>query len=229
MLYVTKMPHKSNKANATKFLENRYKMVVVNAPPRGWMPDCVVLEGMSLINTTPLAQHRTMLDYVCFLMRRFAKPYFIEGAKEVHIVFDCPRLNLCTPKAFEQSRRDSEHAVSPDHVHFQFSDEVPSPKPWREYLNCRGCKRKLIVYLGEALLVVARCYLSSVQKFVLAGCYDDRKCMCDTGSDVQVCSGLACNAEEADTRVWLHVVQSAGTRKLLVSPDTDVYHAPVQL
>ena len=32
------------------------------------------------------------------------------------------------------------------------------------------------------------------------------------------------NAEEADTRVWLHVKHSAGQRKLIFSPDTDVYH-----
>jgi len=39
-----------------------------------------------------------------------------------------------------------------------------------------------------------------------------------------VCPLLTCDAEESDTRVWLHVVHSAGTRKLLFSPDTDVYH-----
>ena len=31
-------------------------------------------------------------------------------------------------------------------------------------------------------------------------------------------------AEEADTRVWLHVSKASGSRKLLYSPDTDVYH-----
>ncbi len=28
----------------------------------------------------------------------------------------------------------------------------------------------------------------------------------------------------SDTRIWLHVLHSAGTRKLVLSPDTDVYH-----
>ena len=37
-------------------------------------------------------------------------------------------------------------------------------------------------------------------------------------------SRLTCNAEESDTRIWLHVVQSTGQRKLVISPDTDVYH-----
>ena len=31
-------------------------------------------------------------------------------------------------------------------------------------------------------------------------------------------------AEEADTRVWLHVLRSPGRRKLVCFPDTDVYH-----
>ena len=40
---------------------------------------------------------------------------------------------------------------------------------------------------------------------------------------------LTSDAEESDTRVWLHVVHSAGTRKLLFSPDTDVYHIGLPL
>ena len=41
---------------------------------------------------------------------------------------------------------------------------------------------------------------------------------------LNACPMLACNAEESDTRVWLHVVHSAGHKKLLFSPDTDVYN-----
>lgn len=32
------------------------------------------------------------------------------------------------------------------------------------------------------------------------------------------------NADEADLRVWLHCMHSQGYRKLIFSPDTDVYH-----
>ena len=35
---------------------------------------------------------------------------------------------------------------------------------------------------------------------------------------------LLCNAEEADTRIWLHTLNSAGNKKLILSPDTEVYH-----
>ena len=45
----------------------------------------------------------------------------------------------------------------------------------------------------------------------------------------QIDSGLSCNAVEADTRIWLHVLKSSGERKLVISPDTDVYHIGLPL
>ena len=63
-----------------------------------------------------------MKDYTKFLFRRFAVPHFARGSKEVHMVFDSPGQNPCTLKAFEHSRRDAEHSVSPDHDHFHFTD-----------------------------------------------------------------------------------------------------------
>ena len=41
---------------------------------------------------------------------------------------------------------------------------------------------------------------------------------------IHECPQLICNAEESDTRVWLHIVHSAGNNKLLFSPDNGVYH-----
>ncbi len=35
--------------------------------------------------------------------------------------------------------------------------------------------------------------------------------------------------DESDTRVWLHVRNSAGTKKFILSPDTDVYHIGLTL
>ena len=35
---------------------------------------------------------------------------------------------------------------------------------------------------------------------------------------------LTCSAEEADMRIWLHCTHSIGTKKLVFSPDTDVFH-----
>ena len=45
-----------------------------------------------------------------------------------------------------------------------------------------------------------------------------------TNQSKQVRNDLCTNADEADLRVWLHCVKAAGVRKLVFSPDTDVYH-----
>ena len=45
-----------------------------------------------------------------------------------------------------------------------------------------------------------------------------------TNQSKQVRNDLCTNADEADVRVWLHCVKAAGVRKLVFSPDTDVYH-----
>ena len=220
-------PHKGVKSYATKFFEKRYSGVVVSMFPEGWVPDSVVLEGMFLINTVPLVTHTTMKDYARFCLSRFVVPHFAKGAQEVHVVFDNPGRVPHTPKAFEQGRRDTEHAVSPDHQHYEFNDPAKVPKMWRDHLNCRYCKRQLIVYLGQAFLELAPGLLRDEQKLIVAGCFqgehvDDSVSI--TSSSVVVCPLLASNAEESDTRVWLHAFNSAGNKKLVFSPDTDVYH-----
>ena len=144
-------------------------------------------------------------------------------------MFDSPGHSLCTPKAFEHSRRDAERSVSLEHEHFQFADVAAVPQKWRDHLNCRDCKRQLVVYLGDTFIAHAPQLRSGDQKLVTAGCFEVGKALGITPSGVQVCPLLVSDAEESDTRVWLHVVHSAGTRKLLFSPDTDVYHVGLAL
>ena len=223
------VPHKGQKSYATKYLEKRYCNLIVSMFPGGWVPDSVVLEGMFLINTAPLVTHSLMKDYVLFMVRRFAVPHFAKGVKEVHIVFDRPTSNLRTPKAFEQSRRDTQHSVSLDHEHYHFSDDTSIPRKWREYLNCRHCKQQLVRFLGKALLTLAQSLLLGEQKLVVSGCYEGGKAMGITTSGVHECCELLSDAEESDTRVWMHVFHSAGMKKLLFSPDTDVYHIGLSL
>ena len=62
-----------------------------------------------------------------------------------------------------------------------------------------------------------------------SGCYDGGKTMTISASGVEECLTLVCDAEESDTRVWLHVLRSSGRKKLLHSPDTDVYHIGLTL
>lgn len=71
--------------------------------PGGWVPDSAVLEGMFLINTSPLVTRCTMKDYAQFLVRRFAVPHISKGVTEVHIAFDSQAQNLRTPKALSNA------------------------------------------------------------------------------------------------------------------------------
>ena len=66
-------PLKGQKSNATNFLEQRYKTsdnpVILNHIPAGWTPQCVIIEGMFIINTSPLGTHTTYGEYALFLFR----------------------------------------------------------------------------------------------------------------------------------------------------------------
>jgi len=59
-------PHKGQKSYMTKWLERWYKNVTISKLAAGWVPNAVVLEGMFLVNTTPLDTHTTMQDYAFF-------------------------------------------------------------------------------------------------------------------------------------------------------------------
>ena len=140
-------------------------------------------------------------------------------------MFDGTTGNLHTPKAFEQSRSDANHSVSTNHEHYQFTDSASVPQRWCEHLNCCHCKQQFVKYRGEAFLTTLVPFLlSSKQTLVISVCYEEGKAMGITTSGVHECPQLLCNAEESDTRVWLHVVHSACNKKLLFSPDTGVYH-----
>ena len=91
------IPNKGQKSYATKWLENRYKDLVANHLPVGWIPESVILEGMFMINVSPLGSHHTMKEYTQFLLRRYALPHFVKSAKEVHIIFDNPDRQLLSP------------------------------------------------------------------------------------------------------------------------------------
>ena len=72
--------------------------------PTAWLPDAVILEGMFMINTTPLRTHSQMSEYITFLLTRCAGWYLNAGVPEVHIAFDDPGRFKVHPKAIERAR-----------------------------------------------------------------------------------------------------------------------------
>ena len=142
-------PLKGQKSNFTKTLEARYKKALppIVAPylPQGWTPQCSILEGMFLINSLPLPNHLTLMDYGNFLLKRYIVSQFKKGSSQVHVVFDNPGRLKNTPKYFEQKKRDMKATIAANHTCATFTDNTKVlHKKWREnYLHCRVCKRNL--------------------------------------------------------------------------------------
>lgn len=144
----------------------------MNRLPPDWKPDTVVIDGMFLINTAPLNTHHSMKDYCTFLIRRYIVPWFVKGATEVHLVFDNPNSQAMSPKAFERRCRDNAGELPADHQHKEFGNTAIVPSKWREHLQCRLCKRQLVLYLGQAFMEHTPPKLYGNQKLILAGCFD---------------------------------------------------------
>ena len=109
-----------------------------------------------------------------------------------------------------------------------------SPQIWWYHPN--GGKMSLIVGSAKETLsafsppIFWKKLLHQNQRFVTAGGFNDQfqdKAMfvCKN-TNPQSDDALSCNAEEADTctSIWLHVANSADHKKLVLSPDTEVYH-----
>ena len=77
-------PNKGQKSYFTKALANRYKQhtqpIILSDFPSSWQTQCCIMEGMFLINTSPIGSQTTYADYASFLMQRHITPTFLEGA-----------------------------------------------------------------------------------------------------------------------------------------------------
>ena len=134
-------PNKGQKSYITKVLANRYKNsqqpIIISEYPQGWQPQCCLLEGMFMINTSPLGSHTTFADYARFLMQRHIIPRFSRGTLEVHLIFDNPGQLKNTPKSFEHRRRDETATIAAGHACEEFNENAKLPAKWREsVLNC---------------------------------------------------------------------------------------------
>lgn len=231
-------PLKGQKSNTTKALKTRYKdarpQVFLNNLPPGWNPDCCLLEGMFMLNTSPLGSHRTFADYSRFLIKRFIVSQFARGTKEVHVLFHHPDRLSETPKYFERKRRDTTAKVATGHTCDEFSAGHTIPSKWREnVINCRNCKHSLVLFLTQFFLQNVRKYLQPEQLFYVAGGFEgsieDTAWFVTSENNPQPDPAYSSNAEETDTRLWLHVKRTTTTHILVISPDTDIYHIGLPL
>ena len=205
-------PMKGNKSNTTKVLEKRYEnaspQIISTSLPTGWIPDTTVIEGMFLINIHPWSAN--------FLLRQHVLPYFRTGSKEVHLLFDDPECQVQSPKYFERKHRDQINPVPDDHHCTEFASDMVIPPKWREnILNCRQCINE-VLYAFYSNTSLIQSHASSTHINDLSQLED---WMTHYSAKCDDC--LTCNAEESDTRIWLHVTRSQGQRKLVLSTDTE--------
>ena len=189
---------------------------------------------MFLINIVPWSAHTNMGEYADFLLKQHILPHFRNGAQEVHLLFDDPECQALSPKHFERMNRGKSNPVPEDHSCAHFTSDMLIPPKWRsDVLSCRNCKRSLVCFLSEYILQHTRQRLLSRQRFVTAGGFNgplqNQAMFTELNTPPQPDSGLMCNAEESDSQIWLHVLNSAGGKKLVLSPDTDVYNIGLPL
>ena len=151
----TGLPYKGTKSSTTAYLERRYTnpAIISNTFPTGWIPHSVILEGMFLIQMSPLPTMSCMEEYVKLLLSRYVRPHFRAGVIEVHVVFDVTGLQPESPKEIEQLRRDKiTQEASYSHHCIDFCTDLMVPGNWRTILSCRTCKKSLTAYVADDML-----------------------------------------------------------------------------
>ena len=181
-----------------------------------------------MIQTAPSPGVTTFQQYTDMLLKRFTVPHLKAGTQEVHILFDDPN-QTDSPKDIERRVRDHTTCIDPDHHCSSIEPFVAVPTEWRsKLLNCRKCKRSLCMFLSNDMLIQAPKLLRENQRLITAGGFaGQQQNLCwsvQKNGSVQPLPFLKSNAEETDLRIWLHCMHSAGSRKMLYSPDTDIYH-----
>ena len=116
----------------------------------------------------------------------------------------------------------------------EIEDSRHIPSNWREHLlNCRNCKQNLVLYLSKYYLKTVSKSIMPGKSLILAGCFEDpinTTAWCIIRDGIPQPNPLqTCNAEETDTRLWLHCKQSTSDNILILSPDTDIYHIGLPL
>ena len=109
-----------------------------------------------------------------------------------------------------------------------------TPGKWREnFLNCRQCKRNLVLFLGNFFLSKVQDYLHPHQTLYVAGCFEgdliDTAWFVRGNNRAEPDPLFSINAEEMDMRVWLHATNTVYQKILILSPDTDVYQIGLPL
>ena len=181
--------------------------------------------GGDVFNIKPWIAHKNLGEYAEFLMKQHIHPYFRSGSREVHLVFDDPERQGQRPKFFERQHRNKANPVPDSHHCTDFSPDMVIPLKWRGIAG--NAKGTLFVSFPPIFLTNMKTVATALKPKIchrrrLQRSIARQRNVCPIKHPPQSDNTLLCNAEEADTRVWLHTLNSPGLRKLILSPDTDV-------
>ena len=88
------------------------------------IPQVVIIDAMFMLNTRPLRQTKTIIEYTILLFNQFAIQYYKTGVKEVHLIFDKPGRQNFNPKQFEHNKRYSMCKLAKEHQHYSFTENT---------------------------------------------------------------------------------------------------------
>ncbi len=228
------LPYKGcGKSNIKKFYQSAYqtKQTIFS----GDMPqerDTVILEGMFLINKSPMGFMNTFKDYGEYFLKNSVHRYLNKGFRQVHILFDDPWCKNVGPKDIERQRRDSN--LEPSTTELQeitVETKLPNIK-WEQFIKNRHNKALLCEFLSNFIIQNGSDYLNDAQSIIVAGAFKGEKQNCAMIVNCNECSVIdkfKCNHEETDSRIWFHVNNIDSKTILIYSPDTDVYHIGLPL
>ena len=226
-------PRKGVKSVSRKVLVGRYRDqgVMSSTVPSGVTGDksntIVVIDGMFLLQSTPLGHHSLVADYILFLLSRWVKPMF-GLANNVHLLWDDPGRHGPSAKEIERQRRDAASSSNSctQHCSLSLNSKCPNKDAWQRMIACRTCKRSILQLVAcGSLLLVQALGLEQGQVFLTAGSFNgdmrDKAWSVTAGQMPRPDPGYTSNHEEADTRVWLHACKFK--RAIIYSPDSDTF------
>ena len=203
-------PRKGTKAKSRAVFTKRYANLLTNTLPENTATEkqnaVAIIDGMFILQSAPLSQHKILADYVQFLISRWVTPKFAV-ANAVHLLFDHPGRHGPSPKDVERRRRDTAEPCSNDHSKaLTLMSPCPKQNQWRALIACRVCKRSLVrVVAWGSLLLMTLQAMRPGQSFLTAGGFDSSHCdqawKVAPGQQPQAEPAFFCNHEEADTRV----------------------------
>jgi hypothetical protein len=142
-------------------------------------------------------------------------------SKSSRVDFVCDRYPAQSIKNLEREKRGEDGALV---VHI-YGDQQRVTRQWKKFMSSGENKEEIMKFIFNAWRSENPCLLKGVEIFLA---HEDKCHKLSESEDAIICSEveeLACDHEEADTRMIAHAKQASLTHPnvIIKSPDTDVF------